>query len=343
MKIALLRFDKIGDLIASLPCDEVFRFHQIEHQWLISDAVSYLCDQAQPKRKAQTFSLTQKWQSFRKLLSIFKTEKYDAVLILYAPWWAYMAAFVARVPLRIGRYSKPESFLLLNHGLRQSRSTSEKHEAEYNWDLAQFAACVLGLPADKTEKLQLPYYSIDVAANRHLFEKFGLRTKEFFVVHPGMAGSARNWPENNYIQLIDTMIEQGHKVAITGTKLDEQWLKKIKAKFEFHPQIIWLVEQIKLSELLTTLKASKAVVAPSTGVLHLAAATGTKTIGLFSPLKAHSQIRWKARSAQAMTLQPAVQCPGSAKCLGQTCPLWDCMSQVTVENVFSNLQDRQEK
>jgi ADP-heptose:LPS heptosyltransferase len=338
VKIALLRFDKIGDLIASLPCDEIFRCQHVHFEWLISDSVSYLCEQAQPKRKAHTFSLTQKWLSFKKLISVFKAEKYQAVVILYAPWWAYLAAFVARVPVRIGRYSKPESFLFLSHGLRQSRSQSEKHEAEYNWELVQFAAAVLKLSSTTTEALRLPYYSIEVAANRHLFEKFGLRTKEFIVIHPGMAGSARNWPEDNYIQLIEKLIEQGQKVAITGTKLDEKFLQKIKSKFEFHPQVIWLVEQIKLSELLTTLKAAKTVVAPSTGVLHLAAATGTKTIGLFSPVKAHSQTRWKARSENGLTLQPEVDCPGQAKCLGSSCPQWDCMNQISVQQVLANIK-----
>lgn len=337
MKVALLSFSKIADLISALPCDEIFRSHHVDFQWLISDSVSYLCEQAEPKRKCHTFSLTQKWLSFKKLLSAFKTEEYQAVLILHAPLWAYLAAFLARVPVRMGRYSKPLSFLFLSHELRQSREQGEKHEAEYNWELAQFAAEVLKLNSTASKDLKLPYFYLDVAPNRHLFEKFGLRSNKFIVIHPGMAGSARNWPEENYIQLIENLIQNGQRVAITGTKSDKKCLQKIKDKFEFHPQIIWLVEQIKVSELLTTLKAAKSVVAPSTGVLHLAAATGTKTIGLFSPVITHSQTLWGARSENSLNLQPEVDCPETVHCLGPSCPLWDCMNQIRVDAVLSHL------
>ena len=49
-----------------------------------------------------------------------------------------------------------------------------------------------------------------------------------------MAGSALNWQVQNYLQLIENLLTEGHVVAVTGTEGDEVWLKEIKAKFKFN-------------------------------------------------------------------------------------------------------------
>ena len=49
---------------------------------------------------------------------------------------------------------------------------------------------------------------------------------------------------------------------------------------------------------------ARSVVAPSTGVLHLAAALGVPAIGIYSPLKVEHPRRWAPRGPRATFLVP---------------------------------------
>ena len=85
------------------------------------------------------------------------------------------------------------------------------------------------------------------------------------------------------------------------------------------------------------LVASDVTVAPSTGPLHVAAASGSKVVGLFSPIKTQSALRWGPLNicAEPKILVPDV---GEEKvCAGSDCFYYECMSKVEVEKVFKNV------
>ncbi|MCE3010127.1 MAG: glycosyltransferase family 9 protein [Proteobacteria bacterium] len=335
-KIALIRLDKIGDLVSTLPCDEAFAWSgecTWQPTWVVYQSVSFLCEYSEPKRNYVSLSSAE--TGFRELRDYLKKEKPDAALIYYAPWWASFACWLEGIPLRVGRKSQWHSYLFLTHSLRQSRSHSEMHEAEYNWDLTRFAALKCGISLEPLKK-SLGYLSLAPAPNRQLAERFGLLSQQYVVIHPGMAGSARNWSQGNYNALIEKLVN-ATTVVITGTPSDEPYLDQIKAQWQNHDKVIWLQNELKINELLTVLKNALAVVAPSTGVLHLAASVGTATVGLYSPIRAHASKRWGPRSARTQILEPEVQCPASSKCLGTTCKDYDCMDHIKVNQIIQKI------
>ena len=73
------------------------------------------------------------------------------------------------------------------------------------------------------------------------------------------------------------------------------------------------------------------VVSGSTGTMHLAAALGTATVGVFAPIRASSPARWGALSARARFVLPPV--PDCERCIGARCPWWDCMDRIGVDSV----------
>ena len=169
-----------------------------------------------------------------------------------------------------------------------------------------------------------------------LLTKHHLEAQKYFVVHPGMAGSALNWPMKNYIFLIEQLLSQ-HVVAVTGTASDEPWLGEIKKKFTGHVNFRMLQGQLSANELLTVLKQARSVLAPSTGVLHLAASLGTPCIGIYSPVQVQKSLRWKARGENVKILDVNVECPATHHCLGEKCPHFFCLEKISVSQVLQNL------
>ncbi len=331
MKALFLRLDKIGDLLATLPVDQLpwLKEKQIEVKWVFAKGLGSIARIATPARDFFELDIRDSKKATAELIAHLRSEKPDVVVVFYAPWWVSYACWRAGVPLRVGRQSQWHSFLFFNRSLRQSRSKATQHEADYNRELVEFA---FDQPAGAT-----PFLKLEPVVRRHLFEKHALRPGEFFVVHPGMAGSALNWPQSHYNILIEKLINAG-TVVITGTPADDPYLTEIRPQWEKHDRIRWLQNQLSMEDLLSLLKSARGVVAPSTGVLHLAAAMdGPKVVGIYSPVKVHKATRWGPRGAQASELTPNVQCPATQKCWGERCSYFPCMEDVKVNEVLRGL------
>lgn len=332
-KVALIRLDKIGDLVATLPVDQLISEdakRSLQIHWIVNDSVAQIIEAANPARSFWALSGNGSWNRFLNLYKYLKSQKFDESILFYGPWWASFAIWLAGISKRTGRISQWHSVLFLNNGLRQNRSSSSKHEFEYNSELFLHGLSQIG----QSENHQ-PYLSLSVKDSESLLKKWQLEQSKFVVVHPGMAGSARNWPQSHYNILIEKLINQG-PVVITGTDGDHTFLSQIEPQWKDHPQIRWTVGQLKFNELLSILKSSKHFYGPSTGVLHLASAVGTKVTGIYSPIKAHSLVRWGARGNNVKNLAPKVDCPAAKKCWGSRCPNFDCMETLKVNSVIGH-------
>ena len=82
---------------------------------------------------------------------------------------------------------------------------------------------------------------------------------------------------------------------VTGTDQDEKYLTTIKREFISSPTVTWLQSKLNLKELIQVLAFSESVLAPSTGVAHLAASVGANIIGIYSPVLVHHPTRWGPR------------------------------------------------
>ena len=324
----LVRLDKIGDLVCTLPVDQIKELKDWNIHWVISQGLEPLCENAVPTRHYLSLSLIYTFNSFRKLLRFLQATKPQLIVVFYAPWWVSLACFISRAPLRTTRLSQWHSFLFFNRGLRQSRSEALKHEADYNLQLLQHA---LGI-ADNID--QAPVLKIKP---RRPELSMALPAAPYFIVHPGMFGSALNWPPLNYSQLIDLLIHEfpKHHVIVTGTLQDESALQIVKKDWSQHERVHLKQAQWNLSQLLWALSQAVAVFAPSTGVLHLAASIGTVSLGIYSPVLVHRSLRWGPRGEKALAITPQVQCPGRLDCLGSACSEHPCMNSVSPAQVLA--------
>jgi heptosyltransferase I len=284
----LVRMDKIGDLVLSLPADGIPALKEYTTHWLISRGTGFVPAHAAPARPYFEAEKGFSWREFRRVVKWIKHFRPDVAIVFHAPWWLGLALLCARVPSRIGRLSQWHSFLFFNHGVRQSRKSGDRHESDLNVELANAGLRFSG-PNDPPEPLAL-HPPLPAAA----LEAWGLEPRGYAVVHPGMAGSALNWPPDHYAALIRHLSAKG-RVAVTGTRGDLSILDRVRASLGDAPGVIWLDEKLTSEQLLLVLACAKAVIAPSTGVLHLSAALGTPSVGLYSPIPVQRPTRWGAR------------------------------------------------
>ena len=332
MKRALfIRLDRMGDLVLSLPCD---RLVQNTHEvfWFIPENLTFICQSAQPQRFFKGFSKKGSFKNFKDFLTTIKKIKPEIAISFHAPWWVHLALYLAGVNIRGGVLSQWHSWLFLNKALRQKRSQCELHEMEYNFQLTEF---VFDLKSNKKQWQPLDLKSsdsLDLSIDPSMNLPQVNLSMDYFVVHPGMGGSALNWPSSHYIELIKRLTEKA-TVIITGTASDETYLRPIKNSLRENPEIVWLDEKLKPHNLLKLLKNSRANIAPSTGILHLSASLGSPSVGLYSPVKVHRSDRWGPKGKQVIALSPQVDCPAHFKCLGEQCPHYFCMEALSVDQV----------
>ena len=119
-----------------------------------------------------------------------------------------------------------------------------------------------------------------------------------------MMGSALNWSQAQYIEFIQQQIEKNKVVCITGTKDDDAYLTEIRKIYQQHSSVRWLQNQLNLKELIIILSEAEFVVAPSTGVAHLAASVGAVIHGIYSPVQVHHPRRWAPRGPHVVVHVP---------------------------------------
>lgn len=303
--IVLVRMDKIGDLVLTMPVDEHPALGGRREHWFISQGMGFVPENALPQRAYSEFKRRFSPWEFMRMVKWLRENRPRTIVLLHNPWWVSCAAWWCGVPERIGRLSQWHSFLFLNLGVRQKRSAADRHESDFNFDLVEAGFERLGVRKTvNLASLKKKYLVLRAPGNTDILNRKNLRREAYRVVHPGMFGSALNWPSENYRALIQRLAEMG-PVVITGTKTDAKYLEPLKSLGD-NVNIGWLVGELNTRELLDVLAASKSVVAPSTGVLHLAASLGRPVVGIYSPRKVEHPRRWGPKGARVAYMLPPV-------------------------------------
>jgi ADP-heptose:LPS heptosyltransferase len=99
-------------------------------------------------------------------------------------------------------------------------------------------------------------------------------------LHPGANDTRRRWPPERFAEVGDAAAAAGADVVITGTPAEQDLVAKVRT--EMRAPARPLAGELSLGGLAALYEGCTVVVAGDTGPLHLAAAVGTATVGLFS-------------------------------------------------------------
>ncbi len=348
LRILAVRPDRLGDVILSTPAFEVIKNHysrchltvmiRAEHVPLIQKLP--FIDEVMiydPLGKHAGF------RGFRKLTQEIREKKFRIAVVLQGNFKIAAAIFFAQVLHRVGPLSKVYSFLFYNRGIRQRRSQVEMHETDYNLQLLRR----LGIRIS-TRSIDTRIHVSDetLQAAKKWLKDAGLRENEDLIaIHPGMGGSALNWPENHYSDLVRALVKDQKQILVTGGALDFALIERLKSSLgaEAKKVIFYSGPVMAPVDFLAALfQCASVVVAPSTGPLHVAVALGKRVVTFYSPVRVQSAIRWgpylKSES-KASVLVPEVYCGQDFQCLGSLCNYYPCMKTLTVNQAFEEIRE----
>lgn len=326
--ILVVRTDRIGDVVLSLPMVTVLRrnFPSARIDMLLRSYTKELAEGYPGLNRTLTYDDDGKPRPFFEVLKELRSAPYDLAVVAFPRVRIALLLFLAGIRVRVGTGYRWYSFLF-NHRVYEHRKTAEKHELEYNLSLLRSVGCEY----ESSPEFSLAIPSNAVEKSREVKRELGiLDSDELAVLHPGSGGSARDWSPVNFAKLASGLSKRGMKVVVTGGPGEERLVDKVVegAGNEVSP----LVNRFTLIELAAFVKDADLFVSNSTGPLHIAVAVGTPVIGFFPPIRACSRERWGPYTSKKIVFVPnAAEC---ARCKGGSCKGNDCMDLIRVEDVL---------
>ena len=217
-----------------------------------------------------------------KFTGVLRKIKFDAALILNPSRDLNIVTFLAGIPLRAG-YDRKWGFLL-NRKTKDRKYLGEKHEVEYNLDLA---ALVGAKTRDTTLGLKIDAHAFDI------FNRLGIDiSADFITLHPWTSDQVKQWPLENFVELSKRLAKElGKKVLVVGGKEEEE--RGLEKFSDLGNNISNITGKTSLMELAAVLKKSRLLISGDSGPVHLASAVGTPVLTIFrDDLPGKTAKRW---------------------------------------------------
>lgn len=310
--LIISRTDGIGDVILTLPMCGVLKqnFPDLKITFLGS---SYT------KAIVECCSHVDAFVSYDDMLSsgnataFLKALNADAIVHVFPRKEIAYAAKDAQIPLRIGTSHRTYHWISCNEKPSVGRKNSKLHEAQLNMALLS----PLSIPTIFPLQQLVDYYGFSAPVNtaiptlaQHTFN---------LIIHPKSKGSAREWSMQHYAQLINALSPDRFTIYITGTAAEQAAIAALNPGQWPHVQN--MAGTMDVSTLIAFISKADGLIACSTGPLHIAAALGKNTLGLYAPIVPVHAMRWAPLGTHATYLQHKRSCfdcknnPQACKCI----------------------------
>jgi len=313
-RILILRTDRLGDMVLTLPMAAVIGKHLPEAK-VIFGIRDYTRPLVECSPDVDEIAIIDPNLPASEIAKTIRAVKADALFIPSPSFRLVLAGLLSRTPIRVGTGYRWYSFLF-NRKVYDHRKTAEHNEAEYN--IRMLRAIGVDINDYPLPTLVIPTY------NNTLFNPYA-------VLHVFTGGSANSWSVERFKEVAAWLyMEKGLEIVFTGENKHREFLLTVAAQLKPFGVIVHIHTQLTLIELAGVLQGASLVVSGSTGPGHLAAALGVPTIGLFQRATAFSKERWGFRGKNVINLEPSSllrdECPACKDC--------DCITSILTNQVI---------
>ena len=330
MRIILSRTDSIGDVVLTLPMAGVLK-KTFPDCTLIFIGRDYTRPVIELSKHIDLFV---NWDEISGIgepasrVRSFTKLRADAIVHIFPVKDICRLAKQAEIPLRIATARRTFTWGTCNRLLHIPRRNSNLHEAQLNLKMLRAFGIDPEFPLSEIPE----YYGIRKPASDTQDPVSGILHPERFnlILHPKSKGSAREWGLENFSSLIDLLPEEKFNIMVTGTAAEGALMTGFLKKYS--ARITDLTGKLDLSGLISLIGSSDALVAASTGPLHIAAALGTHAIGLYAPMRPIFPRRWAPLGKKADFLVLDKKCTDCRKTMNCR-----CIRSITPESVVEKL------
>jgi heptosyltransferase-2 len=265
------------------------------------------------------------WGEHKALADRLRREDYATSLIMPRTWKAALAPFLAGIPERIGWVGE------WRFGLLNDLRWGERKRPRM---VDQCAALALPADAPQPEQWPLPELRIPGSEVTGWRERLGLSaTRQVVALAPGAVGPSKRWPGASFAELARALIAQGCEVWILGGASEAPLARVVR---DHAPEARDLTGT-DLRNAILALAASNVAISNDSGLMHVAAALGTPTIGIFGPT---SPWHWAPLNPIAAAVQQTIEKLDCQPCHKPTCRVVHhrCMRNISAEQILEIVQ-----
>lgn len=329
--ILIVRTDRIGDLILTLPLAGLIKNHYPDCKitFFIRDYTKQIVNNHSYVDEVITLDESDGKINFFENLKKIKSQHFDACIVVYPKFVIALMLFFSGIKIRIGTGYRWYSFLF-NKKVYEHRKFASKHELEFNVKLLESIGIKTDID-DKNVKYDLSVDKESVKYVEKIFEKEKINNdKPVIIIHPGSAGSSVDLPIEKYKMLAEKLSSEDYQLIITGSKDESDICNSLKV----NDSILNLAGKLSLSELTALISKCDLFIANSTGPIHIAAALGKWTVGFYPKILSCSKERWAPYTNKKLIFEPAIDCKN---CNREQCEKLDCMNSINIDKVFAGI------
>jgi heptosyltransferase-2 len=247
------------------------------------------------------------------------SEQYDTAIVTPNSFKSALVPFFARIPRRTGFLGEYRYFLLNDIRLLDRKRLPLMTD--------RFLALV-----DNAEEMIRPALMVDLKNQAEFMQSHALVDGNVIGFCPGAEfGDAKKWPEAHYVALGKSLIAKGRQVWIFGGPSDEATGNRIASGIGAGS--VNLAGRTSLMDAIDLLARCESVVTNDSGLMHIAAAVGTKIAAIYGSTSPDFTPPL-SENAEIISLELAC-----SPCFKRDCPLGhkDCLNRLDPDSVLERL------
>jgi heptosyltransferase-3 len=330
-RILVIKTTQLGDLVISLPMAAALKQHEPECLVILltnptTIDVARCCPDVD-----EVYGEPQGTESAEALRSLLMSLRIDIVIHAHSSKKITRAAHEAGIPVRIGGIRHAYNWRWCSHLVASTGSLFDVNKRLI--DLRYLRP--LGIVIDDLRAvpglvhLVPPRLEQDAPLHPHKFAG----GRHSIILSPALVTAKRHqWPLESYSRLIRGIDATRFHWFICGTAADRAALAPLIARHANDNNVTDMVGRFALPEFMGFIACCDGLIAGSTGTLHLAAALGVRSLGLFQSRKKDIG-RWRPVGREASVIHSQVACRGERKGKagdGAPCP---CIVAIGVDQV----------
>jgi heptosyltransferase-2 len=333
-RILVKEVNWLGDVVMSLPALRAVRrtFPEAHLAILIKQELAGFfagigwVDEVIPYSVAHGFAGIRDRSS---IVSAIRSRNFDLAIMFPNSFEAAFWTALARVPRRAG-YAKDSRGLMLTHRTHPGPDAMNGHQMHY-W-LNMVRDTVGAMPAKEDCELEPDRGRVD-AMRTWLSEHRKRKDSALIAVAPGAAyGPAKEWPVTHFARLIDGLAAN-HSVeaVLVGAPNERARCDQIAEASQAGAAVA--AGETGIGELVALLSLADGFIGNDSGAMHVAAALGTPTVGIFGSTNPE---RTGPIGSRTRALWRHLEC---SPCLQRTCRFghYNCLKEITPSDAVDAL------
>ncbi|MBC7683931.1 MAG: glycosyltransferase family 9 protein [Bdellovibrionales bacterium] len=333
-RVMVAKTTHLGDLVISLPLASAIKRRDP------GCTVVYLTNRATADVARHCRDIDEVYglpETTDELVALLAALKIDIFVQVNVAHWLAKAAFDAGIPIRIGTMFRYYNYRFCTHLVANSRSYAGMNKRQLDLQyLRPLGICATDWP----EVLALSRCArpvVETTCSTLRPRQFANQRHTIVISASLVTARGHQWPLEAYSELIRSFDPDKFHWFVCGISSERDSLTPLLAAHQNDSNVTDLVGKLSLTDFMAFIGECDGLIAGSTGPVHLAAAMGIHTLGLYSSSRSDIR-RWAPVGPRASVIYSNQRCTGISGARGANAMACPCIVAITPERVAQRVQ-----